>query len=141
MACFEGKPIEFVDMRPEDVVELEKSVAKWLDAKMGRQATPFKGDLTAGIDPNMMMAQQIMRNAMGGGQYNMATPGRYPYGGGGYNPGEQIVETQPIIPPGETRPFLPVQPPGRPPGGGGGRGAEGKSPYEARRPGRGPRQK
>lgn len=107
MACFEGEEIKFKDVRPQEIIDLQRQLALAFGGNLGKGATPYGGPISAGIDPNMMMAQQIMRSAMGGGQYQPAGFQSFP---GGLRP-EQFAY-----------PFPGPQPGGNYGGGGGGGG-------------------
>ena len=86
--CFQGDPLEYTDTRPEEIQELQKSIANYMGAQLGQTATtlPSGFPVAAGTNQLQTNSAQLMNQLMGGGNFGMA-PYRTMGGVGGYGGG------------------------------------------------------
>ena len=106
MACCTGDKIPYEELFPEELKSLRKNLTGYVGGNVGQGATPYGGEIAAGVNPASNAALNMVMGMMGHGGYS-------PPQGFTYTGGQQGSPVNPGTPP----PVIPgVPPPGGQPG-------------------------
>lgn len=83
---WQNKPVEITSGTPKDVAPMRKSLIDYITANFSKGATPYSGNVAAGVNPLQTQGAQILAKLMGG-NYSSGTP----IGGNTGGPGSGFV--------------------------------------------------